>query len=148
MNLLLLAAAIATGGLIAMQPGINAGLAKHLSSPYQASLVSFTTGALVMLSICLARGVGYPRLGQLAGLSWWQVVGGGSLGALYVTLALVLAPKVGATLFVASIVAGQMLASIALDHRGWLGFAQEAASPAKLLGAAFVVLGVTLIARS
>lgn len=148
MNLLLLAAAVATGGLIAMQPGINAGLAKHLTSPYQASLVSFTTGALVMLSICAARGVAYPRLSQLAGLSWWQVVGGGSLGALYVTLALVLAPKVGATLFVASIVAGQMLASIVLDQRGWLGFAQEAATPGKLAGAALVVLGVTLIARS
>ena len=148
MNLIFLFAAIATGAAIAMQPGINSGLAKHLGSPFQASLISFSTGAVVMLTICLARGVFYPRISQFAGLNWWQIVCGGSLGALYVTLALVLAPKVGATLFVAAVVAGQMIGSLLLDHHGLLGFKEDLMNIPKLTGGIFVVLGVALIARS
>ncbi len=148
MNLIyFLVAAVLTGAVIAMQPGINAGLSKALDSPFQARLVSFTTGTLVMLVITLSRGVGLPRPAQLAGLPLWQILGGGSLGALYVTTALTLAPRLGATLLLASIVAGQMVSSIVLDHQGWLGFREDPATPQKLLGAGLVIFGVWLITR-
>jgi len=147
MNLLLLAAAFATGALIALQPGINAGLARVLPSPFQASLISFTTGTLALLAICATRGLSYPRPSALAGLPWWQVVGGGCIGALYVTLALSVAPRLGATLFLAAVLAGQMASSILVDQRGWLGFPREAAGLPKLAGAVLVLAGVLLIAR-
>ncbi len=40
-----------------------------------------------------------------------------------------------------------MIGSLAFDHFGLLGVAQHAASPTRLLGAAFLVIGVVLIAR-
>jgi bacterial/archaeal transporter family-2 protein len=43
------------------------------------------------------------------------------------------------------IVVGQMLCSLALDHFGILGLPQHAASPARLLGAGLLVLGVMLV---
>ena len=147
MNLLFLTATFLTGAVIAMQPGINAGLSKALGSPFQASLVSFTTGTLVMLVISLTRGLAYPRPAQLAHLPVWQVLGGGALGALYVTLALVLAPRVGATLFLSALVAGQMTSSLLLDHQGWLGFKHDPATAEKLAGALLVIVGVWLISR-
>ena len=143
----LLLAALTTGAVIALQPGINASLSKALGSPFQASLMSFTTGTLIMLSTCLARGVGYPRPSQLAGIPFWQLVGGGTMGALYVTLSLSIAPRIGATLFLSAIVAGQVLSSLILDHKGLVGFAKDPATPTKLLGASLVILGVWLIGR-
>ena len=44
-------------------------------------------------------------------------------------------------------VAGQMVASLVVDHNGWLGFAQQPVSVLRLLGVAFLVLGIVLIAR-
>ena len=147
MNLFLLLATFLTGAVIAMQPGINAGLNRALGSPFQAALVSFVTGASLMLAITILRGHGLPKPSQLAGLPVWQVLGGGTLGVLYVTLALVLAPRVGATLFLAALVSGQMTSSLLLDHHGWLGFKEDPATLGKLAGAGLVILGVWLITR-
>jgi transporter family-2 protein len=40
-----------------------------------------------------------------------------------------------------------MLSSVVLDHYGWVGFARHTATPARLVGAALVILGVRLIQR-
>jgi transporter family-2 protein len=48
---------------------------------------------------------------------------------------------------IASVVAGQMLASLRLDHHGLVGFARQAATPGRLLRAALVIVGVRLLQR-
>ena len=48
---------------------------------------------------------------------------------------------------IAAIVAGQMMASLVLDARGWVGFAQQPLTPARLLGGLLVIAGVLLINR-
>jgi transporter family-2 protein len=40
-----------------------------------------------------------------------------------------------------------MLASVALDHFGWVGFPQHSATLPRLLGALFIVVGVALIRK-
>jgi transporter family-2 protein len=77
--------------------------------------------------------------------SWYWV--GGLLGALYIAAAVVLAPRLGATTMIASVVAGQMLASLVLDHFGWVGFAEHHATPSRLAGVILVVAGVLLVRR-
>jgi bacterial/archaeal transporter family-2 protein len=59
----------------------------------------------------------------------------------------VLAPRLGAATFVAALVAGQMIMSLVIDQFGWVGFAEHAISPLRLLGAALVVGGVILVQR-
>jgi transporter family-2 protein len=65
----------------------------------------------------------------------------------YIAAAVVLAPRLGAATMIASIVSGQMLASVALDHFGWVGFPQHSATLPRLLGALFIVVGVALIRK-
>ena len=73
--------------------------------------------------------------------------GGGLVGAIFVTTALIFAPRIGATYWVALIVAGQMAASVALDHFGWLGFPESPASVARIAGIGLIVGGVVLVAQ-
>jgi transporter family-2 protein len=51
-------------------------------------------------------------------------------------------------LFIGLTVTASTLLSVALDHYGWLGFAQHPASTGRLIGAVLMILGVSLIAAS
>jgi uncharacterized membrane protein YdcZ (DUF606 family) len=59
----------------------------------------------------------------------------GLLGAAYIAVTVVLAPRLGAASLIAALVAGQMAASLIVDHYGWIGFAQHAVTPLRLAGA-------------
>jgi transporter family-2 protein len=142
-----LAAALLVGLMIAAQPGINAQLSARLGSPLQASLVSFLVGTLALALVALTAGPGLPRPAAVFGAPAWLWLGGGLLGATFVTTAVIVAPRVGAANWIALVVAGQMLGSLALDHFGWLGFRTVEVSPSRWLGLALVVGGVLLVAR-
>ena len=72
---------------------------------------------------------------------------GGTLGAVYVTSALVLAPRLGVATLVGLIVLGQVLASLVIDHYGLLGVAVRPASLPRLLGAGLLLAGVAAVHR-
>ena len=69
------------------------------------------------------------------------------MGAVYIAAVVVLAPRLGAGTIFAAVVGGQMLASLIVDHFGWVGFPEHPISALRLLGAALVMLGVALIQR-
>ena len=58
-----------------------------------------------------------------------------------------LGPRLGATVLLALTIAGQMAASLLVDHFGVIGFPQTPVTPARLLGAVLLVAGVMLIMR-
>ena len=76
--------------------------------------------------------------------SWWMWTGG-FFGAIYIVVALVLLPRLGAATVVALIVTGQMLASLVFDQFGLLGLIQHPVSIPRLVGAVLLVVGVILI---
>ncbi|WP_163364446.1 DMT family transporter, partial [Escherichia coli] len=81
-----------------------------------------------------------------ARVPWWAW-SGGALGALFIGLAIFLVPQLGAAPFIALLVTGQMMASLALDHYGVLGLPRHGVDLPRLLGMAFLVAGVVLIRR-
>ena len=70
---------------------------------------------------------------------------GGLLGAFYVLGSIVAAPRLGAVTLVALILAGQTLASLAVDHFGWVGFEEQPITPLRLAGVALLAAGVALV---
>jgi bacterial/archaeal transporter family-2 protein len=136
--------AIAAGAMLPVQFGINAQLAAWLGSPLRATFVSFAVGAAVLLvAVALfARGVSEGR--ELGAAPWWVWVGG-FLGAFYVLGSVVTAPKLGAAALFAFILAGQAVASLAVDHFGWVGFDENPITPGRLLGMALVAAGVAAV---
>jgi transporter family-2 protein len=142
----LIVVAVLIGLLLPVQAGVNAQLRLTLGHPLTTAFVSFAVGTLGLGLLLLFARVPAVSARSVAEAPAWHWVGG-LLGAVYIAAAVVLAPRLGAATMIASIVTGQMLASVALDHFGWVGFAQHPASLPRLLGAVLIVVGVTLIRK-
>ena len=72
---------------------------------------------------------------------------GGVFGAIFIGLGIFLVPQIGAATFIALVITGQMFASVAFDHFGWLGLTQHPIDTARLIGVALLIGGVVLIRR-
>jgi bacterial/archaeal transporter family-2 protein len=134
----------AAGAMLPFQFGINAQLAHWLDSPLRATLVSFAVGTLALLAVALVFVRGLPAGDRVADAPWWAWAGG-FLGAFYVLGSVVTAPKLGAATLVAVILAGQAVASLLVDHFGWVGFDENPITPGRLAGMGLVAAGVALV---
>lgn len=142
----LLSCSLLVGACGASQAGVNSQLRLALQSPIQAAFISFVVGTLLLGVIALLLGAPWFASGAPATLPWWAWLGG-LLGAFNVAMSVYLAPKLGALTLAISIICGQVLASMVLDHNGWLGYPKIELSLPRLLGAAMIVSGVFLVAR-
>ena len=138
--------AVLAGTLIPLQAGLNAQLRFRLESPYYATLVSITVGLAAIGMFCLIARPPLPGLAQVAQSPWW-VWTGGIVGVVYIVMVLLLAPKLGATALIASIIGGQMFCSLLLDQYGLIGFAQHPINLGRLAGILLLLAGVALIQR-
>ncbi|EKS27498.1 DMT family transporter [Afipia felis] len=134
------------GAAVVTQQIFNANLRGVLNSAPWAGLVSYAVGTLCMIAFILATRDSVPSLSMVRGAPWYLWIGG-ALGAVFIALAIFLVPRLGAAAFIALLVAGQMLASMAFDHFGAFGLEKQAASPVRLFGAALLIAGVVLIRR-
>lgn len=140
----LILVAILVGLVLPIQAGVNAQLRTHLGHPLTTAFASFLVGTVALGVLLAIMRVPLPTVRETVQAPPLQWIGG-LLGALYIAAAVVLAPKLGAATMIAAIVGGQMLASLVLDHFGWVGFTEHAITPGRLLGAGLVILGVRLI---
>src|SRR3954447_12318442 len=122
--------AVAAGAMLPLQFGVNAQLAHWLGSPVRAAFVSFLVGTVALLVVAAFVRKPLPSLARLADVPWWVWIGG-LLGAFYVTGSIVTAPKLGAVTLAAAIIFGQTLASVLVDHFGWVGFEEQHATPGR-----------------
>ncbi|MCP9489001.1 MAG: DMT family transporter [Solirubrobacteraceae bacterium MAG38_C4-C5] len=133
------------GGFIALQAPINATLGQRVGS-FQAAFLSFVIGTVLLAAIAgLARG-GYGQLPDARGLPWYYLTGG-LLGAAYVTTVLVTVRTLGAGAVVAATIAGQLSASVAIDHFGLLGVERQPITLGRIVGVVLLAAGVYLIVR-
>jgi bacterial/archaeal transporter family-2 protein len=136
--------AFVAGAMIPFQAGINAQLAHWIHSPVRAALVSFVVGTIALLVLSVAIWRPLPSGSRIADAPWWVWIGG-LLGAFYVAGSVVVAPRLGAAVLLAAVVAGQLLASLLVDQFGWVGFREHHISPGRAIGMALVLGGVLLV---
>ena len=143
---LLLAMALISGALMPLQAGINGLLAKEVSSALNAATISFIVGALALLVLALIQreSVSFETL---KGLQWWHWAGG-LLGAFFVFTAAFVAPRIGALLFMALVLLGQLSSAVFLDHQGWVGYKEIPINLGKVAGLMLILGGVCMIRRS
>jgi transporter family-2 protein len=133
------------GCLVGMQAPINSRLGKSVGS-VQAATFSFLVGtvALVLLASVVHGGLG--ELGHVGRAPWWALVGG-LLGAVYVTVALVVVRTLGASGLTAVVIAGQLAISVVIDRFGLLGVARQHVSAVRIVGLVLLAAGVLLVVR-
>jgi len=140
----LLLLAVIAGAVVPFQSAINANLGRGLGHPLWATLASLLVSILVLLPIMLAMRVPLPSVAFINKAPLWMWAGG-AFGVCFISLALVLLPKLGASGFMALALAGQVVASLVLDHFGWFGLVQRQVSLPRVLGALLLIGGVVLI---
>jgi transporter family-2 protein len=136
--------ALAAGACLPTQAGINAHLNLWTRSPVLAAAISFAVGTITLILYAFLRRVPLPPVGNLSTYPWW-IWSGGCLGAFFVATTVILAPKLGATSMLAFIIAGQMAASVSLDHFGLLGYPVQTVNAWRLAGVFMVVGGAILV---
>ncbi|MBD9424483.1 DMT family transporter [Pseudomonas sp. PDM15] len=144
-NWLLLVMPLLAGSMLTLQAGINGLVARTLPGVLAASLVSFSVGAAALLLLAWVNR-DLPTWLALREMSWWQW-GGGLLGAFFIATAAFCGPRIGAVLFMALVLAGQLGMALLLDHNGWAGFRASPITVGKAAGLVLIVSGVWLIRR-
>ncbi|QHF43681.1 hypothetical protein PspS35_07630 [Pseudomonas sp. S35] len=140
----LLALAVIAGAVVPFQSAINANLGRGLGHPLWATLASLLVSILVLLPVIIALRLPLPSLGFITQAPLWMWAGG-AFGVCFISLALILLPKLGASGFIALALAGQMLASLLLDHFGLFGLVQRQLTTPRVFGALLLMAGVALI---
>ncbi|WP_210246342.1 MULTISPECIES: DMT family transporter [unclassified Mesorhizobium] len=143
MEILFIPLALVAGSLLAVQAGANAQLSKAVGSPFAATTLQLAVGAIVLLSITALTGT-TPALFAVRKTEWWHAIGG-MASAFYVVSTILLFPRLGAVVSVGLVIAGQMLASFALDTFGWLGIPEAGLLPGPAFGMLIVLVGAALI---
>jgi len=136
--------ALGAGISVAVQQVLNGNLRSALNSPGWAGLVSYLGGLATMAVVLVVLREPLPSWKLVAATPWWAW-SGGILGGVFILLVILLLPSLGAATLLALVVAGQMLAGIAMDHFGVFGLTAHPVSASRLLGIALVIGGVLLI---
>jgi transporter family-2 protein len=146
-NIYYLAASIAIGVSISMQPPINAVMARTLGSPMLAACFSIAITLIIAILAWLSLGKGGGDFAQIKALPWW-VMFGGIVGVFFVVGGVMVAPVVGMALFFVCVVAGQLLGSSVIDHFGAFDLPVKPVNTMKLLGLFMVLAGAILVQNS
>ena len=139
-------AAIAIGGLLTIQPGLNSDVARRLGNPFGAGTVSMFVSFTVGVAIVLFSRQNVAWSGVLS--MPWYLWFAGTIGVVFVIGTLWLAPILGAALLFASIVAGQMIGATAADFFGFGGYQGHNFDWLRVAGIALVLAGVWVFQRA
>jgi transporter family-2 protein len=138
--------AIAAGISLVIQQAVNSNLRSALHSSAWAAFTSYAVGWACIVLLVLALRDPVPAANLATRVPWWAW-GGGALGSVFIALGIFLVPQIGAATFFTLVITGQMLASVAFDHFGWLGLTQRPIEAPRLIGVALLIGGVLLIRR-
>lgn len=145
METLLIPASLLAGGLLAVQAGANAQLSKATGSPFAATTLQLSVGTLALLVLALFTGT-LTAIATLPHVPWWHAVGGVA-SAFYVVSTILLFPRLGAIVSVGLFIAGQMLASFALDVIGLAGGTPRTIDAPLAFGMLAILAGAAIIVK-
>ena len=132
------------GALTSVEAGSNAKFTKTMGGPWWPAIF-FSLISLGCLAIGTAVAGGGLPTAKLSQVPWWGWIGG-VISAIYIVSMLVAPGQLGAGLFTGLTVTAAVLASIALDNWGLVGFTVHPAGIGRLIGAALMVAGLICVA--
>lgn len=136
--------ALVAGALVPFQAGSNAALGRALGHPLWATVASLLVSLVMVVPVLIALRAPMPLIAQALRLPLWAWFGGVA-GVIYLTAALMLTPKLGATSFIVSVIAGQMLTSLLIDHFGLVGLPVKPVNAGRIAGVALICVGMLLV---
>ncbi len=138
--------AVSAGSLLSLGGAANARLGGTLRSAVAAATINFLVGAAALGLLLTLGGFRAGPIERLAAVPPWAL-GGGMLGALYVTLSTLVIPRLGLTATTMTVVCSQLIGSLLIDHWGWLGVPQQPNGPGRWLAVLLLLVAVALRRR-
>ena len=137
--------------LIGLIGGVAVGLQSPLASMMSQRLGVFESifivhigGAVFSLIPLLIYGGG--KLAQWRSIPWYALCAG-IFGLVVISAISYTIPRVGVAAAITTIIAGQLLVSMVLDHYGLLGASQRSMDATRVVGLAVVLAGVWLTVK-
>ena len=141
-----IALSLFAGFAVPLQAGSNARLGVLLGHPFWATVISLLISGVAIALVMLVVKVPRPNLGALMGGPWWIWLGG-LAGVFYITVALMVVPRLGALNFIMAVVVGQLIISLIIDYFGLLGLPRHSPSMQKIIGVSVVLAGFVIASR-
>ncbi len=137
-------ACLLTGVLNAVHSGTNAQLTKSLARPWWSAVIVCAISGVVVLAGVVVTRESFPGTSSLAATPWWAWVGT-AIAAIAVIATLFFAGRLGGATYNGLVVTATLVASIALDHYGLLGFAVRPATLLRMVGGAIMLGGLAMV---
>jgi transporter family-2 protein len=137
--------AVAVGALFPIQSAANSLLGRGIGGAVAATLVSFGSGLIVLLCLNALVFRQWPGPRELAAQPLWMLWLGGTIGAVFLTANVFLAPRLGSAATLGFVMAGQLVSALAIDKLGLFGFALRELSVGRLCGVLMVLIGALLV---
>ena len=143
-QLVYLALALFAGMTIPFQTSFNTILGKAAGSPIVSTIIVFIIATFFLVAVALLFRSPIPSAKSFEGL---PIVGwiGGILGAIYVVILVLVAPKLGVGITTVMVVFGQILMGLTVDHFGLFGLPQTKFGWMRALALVFMSLGVGIL---
>ena len=135
---------IIMGSLLATQTAVNSRLRSFIGSPFLASTVSFSVGAIFLLALAFITQGGVHLSGATFVENPWWIWTGGLLGSVVLTVNILLFPKLGGVQTAVLPIFGQIIMGLLIDQFGWLSSPLNPLTFLRLLGFILVLIGVLL----
>lgn len=143
--MLYLIVVLCMGLFIPLQTAANARLRQVVGPAYIATLISFAVSTLSLIAVSLMIGTNVlPTVEILRNSPWW-VWSGGIIALLTITCAIYLFREIGQLQGMLIPMFSQLLFSLAIDHFGWFGSAVIPFGLKRAVGAAMLIVGITLV---
>ncbi len=138
--------ALIAGTMNPTQAAINNKLVTYVQSPALSAFISFGVGLIALFIYTIVTGTSLANLSLAKNappVAWL----GGICGAFFVTAVILVVPRLGVALTFSILILGQMIATLPIDHFGFLETPIKAINWQRIAGIILVLMGVFLIRR-
>jgi transporter family-2 protein len=134
---------LAAGVGIPIMAALNGGLGTKLQSPVLAASILFSVAFFVALAVLMLT-EGIPSKLPIKSTPWYLYCGG--IFVIFYVLSITwVAPNFGVSNAVSFVLLGQLLAMTVIDRYGFAGAPKYSITSQRLIGLAFMVVGVLLV---
>lgn len=137
--------ALAAGTLFPIQAAVNSQLAGSVGGWIAATSISITSSWFCLLFVNLVGFHQFPSVSDIARTPFHLLWLGGALGAIFLSVNVLLAPRLGSAALLCLVIAGQLMAALIIDRFGLFSFAVREVSVGRVVGVALVLAGAILV---
>lgn len=145
--LLLIISGILIGGFFSIQAAINSFLSKHTLSLFNASLIAFSVGSILLFLLMLL--FDFSQIKEIDfSYPFYIYVGGGICGVIFNVFNIYLFKNIGATTTTFLTVTSQIIAGVLFDFTGFLNLPAKEITINRLIGILLMIFAVYLLCRT